>query len=158
MVSTAQFLDDLDIPPFAPVRQSRPRHNGWTAQRQRLFIAALMQTGMVADAARAVGMSRNSAYTLRRHADAASFAAAWDLALEMGLETALETAMKRALHAETVPVFYHGRQVGTRTRHDNRLLMRVLNLLSRRDQAMATRRRSGAAGPVGGNGSATFAP
>src|SRR3546814_8292776 len=49
-------------------RASAPRperHNQWTRQKMRAFLAALAGTASVTDAAGAVGMSRQSAYQLR---------------------------------------------------------------------------------------------
>ena len=40
---------------FEPVPSASNRHDGWTAERQRLFIAALKEIGMVSAAAKAVG-------------------------------------------------------------------------------------------------------
>ena len=68
------------LPPFVPV-PVRARRDGWDAQRQGRFIGWLAQTGSVSEAAARVGRSRESAYRLRRRADAAGFAAAWDAAL-----------------------------------------------------------------------------
>lgn len=65
------------IPAFMPV-PARARRDGWTPERQRVFIAALARTGCVGRAAAAAGMSRESAYRLRRREGAARFAAAWD--------------------------------------------------------------------------------
>ena len=49
--------------------------------RQAHFLGILAQTGSVAGACEAVGMSRKSAYRLRSLPGAESFAAAWDAAL-----------------------------------------------------------------------------
>jgi len=65
------------VPPFVPV-PLRARADGWTPERQACFIGLLAETGSVAEAARRVGMGRESAWRLRRHAGAASFAHAWD--------------------------------------------------------------------------------
>jgi hypothetical protein len=65
------------IPSFVPV-PLRSRRDGWTEERQRIFIATLARTRCVGRAAAAAGMSRESAYRLRRRKGAASFAAAWD--------------------------------------------------------------------------------
>lgn len=54
---------------FTPVF-TRNRHDGWTKQKQVGFIDALAETACVTDACRAVGMSTESAYTLRRRYDA----------------------------------------------------------------------------------------
>ena len=65
------------VPPFLPV-PLRARADGWTADRQARFIGLLAETGSVAEAARRVGMGRESAWRLRRRAEAESFAHAWD--------------------------------------------------------------------------------
>lgn len=53
----------------------------WTPTRQRAFLLALLDGGCVARAARAVGMSRVSAYRLRRRLADTHFDRAWDFAL-----------------------------------------------------------------------------
>lgn len=68
------------IPAFHPVPVGG-RHDGWTLERQADFIGHLAETGSVLAAARAVSMSRENAYRLRRRPGAAGFAAAWDAAL-----------------------------------------------------------------------------
>lgn len=118
--------------PFTPVPCKR--HNGWTAERQRAFIQHLCRIGLVAPAARAVGMSRQTAYALRQKPGAESFAAAWDLALEMGLGNAEDHAISRALEGYDVPYFYGGRQCGAIRRYDHRLLLAVLALGDRREE------------------------
>lgn len=70
------------VPPFYPA-PLRGRHDGWTAERQADFLGYLGETGSVSIACARVGMSRNSAYKLRRKPHAESFAAAWDAALGM---------------------------------------------------------------------------
>jgi hypothetical protein len=66
----------------SPKIRPKTRRDGWTAQRQLRFLDALARTGSVTKAARAAGMSRESAYRLRARKDGALFAAAWDRALE----------------------------------------------------------------------------
>jgi len=68
------------VPPFYPV-PVRVTRNGWIPQRQAHFLGWLAETGSVSAACARVGMSRNSAYKLRKKRDAESFAAAWDAAL-----------------------------------------------------------------------------
>jgi hypothetical protein len=60
---------------FAPV-VLRYRRDGWTPARQRFYVAALAATGHAGKAARAVGMTEQSAARLRRRPEAAQFAAA----------------------------------------------------------------------------------
>ena len=50
-------------PDFTPV-PLRARRDGWTAERQRAFIAALRETRRVGEACRRVGMARKGAYQL----------------------------------------------------------------------------------------------
>lgn len=72
--------DDGDDNSFdaVPVRY---RHDGWTPDRQLAFIETLSGCGCVDEAARGVGMSRNSAYALRRRPDAQAFRLAAPLIL-----------------------------------------------------------------------------
>jgi hypothetical protein len=57
------------------------RTDGWTAERQVAFLAALAGTRSVTSGARAAGMSRESAYRLRERPGGALFAHLWDLAM-----------------------------------------------------------------------------
>ena len=57
---------------FRPV-PLRSRRDGWSAERQCAFLAQLYLTRSVTSAARAVGMSRASAYRLREREEAESF-------------------------------------------------------------------------------------
>ena len=59
----------------------RFRRDGWTPARQLRFLDTLGRTRSVTRAAAAAGMSRESAYRLRKRASAALFAAAWDRSL-----------------------------------------------------------------------------
>jgi hypothetical protein len=65
-----------------PEQTKSCRRDGWTIRRQLAFLDVLAQTRSVTAAARAAGMSRESAYRLRRRPSASLFAAAWDRALE----------------------------------------------------------------------------
>ena len=72
----------IALPDFTPVPRRRNRRDGWTPERQRGFVAALAETGSVPAAARAVGMTPEGAYQLRRQPGAETFAAAWTAALD----------------------------------------------------------------------------
>lgn len=50
----------------------------WTAERQLAFLDMLVKSRSVSKAARAAGMSRESAYRLRRRPAGALLGAAWD--------------------------------------------------------------------------------
>ena len=60
-----------------------PARAGWTPTRQRIFLAALIETGSIARAARAAGMSRSSAHALRKRLPGTPFDHAWDQALRL---------------------------------------------------------------------------
>jgi phage terminase small subunit len=53
----------------------------WTPARQRIFLAALLETGSVTRAAQAAGMSRTSAQRLRRRLAGTPFDQLWDQVL-----------------------------------------------------------------------------
>ena len=114
------------LPPFTPVPRRYARHDGWTPERQRAFIAALADTGSVEAACRAVDMSQSGAYHLRRQPGAESFRAAWARALDLGVQIVEDVAMERALHGVPVPMFYRGEQCGERRHYNDRLLMFIL--------------------------------
>ena len=75
-----------ELPDFVPVPRQCARHDGWTVERQRRFIAALADTGSVHAACKAVNMSQAGAYHLRRQPGAASFRAAWQAAIDLGVQ------------------------------------------------------------------------
>jgi len=58
----------MDQHPTAPPPAATPSgvRASWTPARQRIFLAALLETGSIARAARAAGMSRSSAHALRK--------------------------------------------------------------------------------------------
>ena len=69
----------------------------WTTVKARVFIGALAHFGSVAEAARAVGMGRQSVYRLReRLGEHGVFAKAWDRALAQGREKRRERRHARA--------------------------------------------------------------
>jgi len=132
-------LEELAFDPV-PVKA---RHDGWTAERQRGFIVRLALSGSIGASAQGVGMTRRSAYRLRDHPSAGSFAAAWDKAQGCGVRARQDHAIERALAGEVRPVFYKGRQVGERLFYSDGLTIAVLNMAARnaRDPASVERDR-----------------
>ena len=59
-----------------------PHRTNWTRARQVEFLKALKATQSVSRAARSVGMSRQSAYKLRRRLAGQAFDQAWEIALD----------------------------------------------------------------------------
>jgi hypothetical protein len=103
----------------------KPRKGGWTPQRQRDFIAALADSGCVAQAARDAGMAERSCYRLRR--ESPQFAAAWEAAIAHAARRLVDLAFDRAIHGSDEPVFdKEGNRVGRRMRQNDRLLMFLL--------------------------------
>ncbi len=142
-------------PPFFHPVALRTRRDGWTVARQCGFLAQLYVGGSVAAAARAVGMSRASAYRLRGRAGAEDFAWGWDHVLtppgsgrrarfrpdwrkvtQMALVERLESGLVQ-------PVLYRGEMKGIRWKPDDSALFRLL----RREDAAA--RRAAARGAHG---------
>lgn len=113
------------LPAFDAVPR-KPRHDGWTPERQVAFIEALADTGSVTSAAAQVNMSTESAYALRRAPGAEGFGRAWEAALDMGVLRLKDAAFERALHGELVPVVSGGQLLGYRRKRSDRLLMFVL--------------------------------
>ncbi len=121
------YDDDAEeeAPAFMPV-PVQPRHDGWSAEKQRGFIAMLADSGSVSAAAASQGMRPESAYKLRRHPQADAFRRAWAAALAVGVQRLTDLAIERAIHGVAEPVFYKGEIVGERRRYDNKLLMFTL--------------------------------
>ncbi|MCM8732095.1 hypothetical protein ACFO8O_14105 [Hephaestia sp. GCM10023244] len=122
-MSDPDLSDDGDDPfDFAPVPSASSRRDGWTPARQRAFIASLACHGGVAAAARAVGMTPQSANRLRKRTGADGFVRAWDAALWQGKMEARDEAVRRGRDGWWSPVRRNGQIVGHRHRVDNRLL------------------------------------
>lgn len=125
-------------PPFFRPVPLRARADGWSEARQCGFLAQLYVTGSVAAAARAVGMTRASAYWLRNRPGAESFAHAWDHVLSppgsgrfRGWRPDYRTLTLPTLYEwlETgfvQPVIYRGRMCAIRRRPDDSTLFRLM--------------------------------
>src|SRR3954464_91049 len=99
--------------PSLPAPYVSPRRDGWTVARQEKFLKALAACGCITDAARSVGMSRQSAHNLYNHPAAVGFRRAFDAALDSAAATAVESgAWERAVKGVARPIFYKGEQVG----------------------------------------------
>ena len=115
------------LPAFPPV-PVKPRHDGWTPERQRAFIGALADTGSVKRAAMHVNMSPEGAYYLRRRPGAEGFRRAWEAALDFGVQRLKDEAFERALNGQLSPVFVGGKLKGFRRVKNDRLLMFCLRM------------------------------
>ena len=117
---------DPDEYVWIPVPRKR-RHDGWTPEKQREFIETLADSGSVVGAARAVGLSKQSAYALRRSKGAEGFAAAWDAAIGQASRLLADVAFDRALNGtEQHVIDKEGRHIYTHFKTNDRLLMFLL--------------------------------
>lgn len=98
----------------------RYRHDGWTPDRQALFLSVLGETGCVADACRAIGLTTTSAYRVRRRIP--EFAEQWALALRRAMVSLEAVAWQRAVDGVRETVFHNGKEVGHRIRYSDSLL------------------------------------
>jgi hypothetical protein len=114
---------------WVPVRR-RPRHDGWTEEKQRRFIEVLADTGLVGAAAKAVGMSRETAYRLKRSVHGAAFARAWDAARHHAGGLVEDITFERAFEGVEHNVYdENGEVVCTKRVVNDRLLMFLLRHL-----------------------------
>lgn len=107
------------------------RRDGWSPDKQGEFLRALATTHSVAAAARAVGMSRQSAYRLRARLRNQPFDMAWEAAFQTAFDALAQAAMERAINGVEVPHYHNGELVGTSRRFDERL---TIALFDRRDR------------------------
>jgi hypothetical protein len=122
------------VPAFTPV-PLRARADGWTPLRQAEFLGLLAETRCIKSAAERVGMSRASAYGLRRKPGAEEFVAAWDAIFGAPgpprPKFTLEALFQRIRQGRYHPVLRSGRYVGTIKKPDNRALLQALARLDR---------------------------
>ncbi len=112
------------VPPTTP--PASPREQSWTRERQVVFLQALAASQSVSEAARAAGMSRQSAYALRGRLKGQPFDRAWQAALQSRIDTLAEAALDRALNGVEVPHFYKGELIHTSRKYDERLTLALL--------------------------------
>lgn len=106
---------------------SDPAGPSRAATARRRFLDALAESGSVRAAAAASGRARGAWLALRSRDGA--FAKAWDEALDAYVELLEAEADRRAVGGEEEPIFYGGKQVGSRTRASDSLLMFRLKAL-----------------------------
>jgi len=159
------------VPAFHPV-PIRTRSDGWTPVRQAEFIGVLAETGSVSAAAEFVGLSRETAYRLRRKPGAEEFALAWDIAVALAERRGVRvwpgpamrpadaeggappvTRPRRMVTQEGLwrqvmdgmwrPVLRRGRYCGSTCKDDASALMRYLARLDRAEERDRRRRGKG---------------
>ena len=118
------------VPKFEPAKL-RPRHDGWSAERQIGFVQAIAEGATIDSAARRVGMTRDSAYKLRRRPCGMSFRNGWDAAIDCNMPELEQAAIERSKNGVVRPIFYKGEQVGEWRHFDERLTMFLLRFRRR---------------------------
>ncbi len=108
---------------FVPVPHKQLRRNSIGPARQRKFIAVLAATGIVREAALAIGASLEAHYKLRQRPGAEGFRAAWDLAVDRGVTRLESCALARAIEGEERMVVSAGKLLGVERRHNDSLAM-----------------------------------
>ncbi|MDQ3143387.1 MAG: hypothetical protein M3Q57_00720, partial [Pseudomonadota bacterium] len=111
-------FDGVELP------ETRNRLAGWSADRQRLFLAALAETGSVHSAAAAARLAARSAYRLRTRSPA--FAAAWDTALQLSVGRLSAIVFDRAINGRVEQMYQDGLLVGERRVPSDKLLTWLL--------------------------------
>lgn len=112
--------------PYACAPDDPARSDGWSRGRQAAFLRALSATHSVAEAAKSVGRSRQSAYRLRSRLKGQPFDLAWEVAFHHSFDVLAHAALERALNGVERPVFYKGDQVGSYRRFDESLTVALL--------------------------------
>jgi hypothetical protein len=107
----------------------RVRSDGWTPERIRAFLHKLADCGIVADAARAAGMTPRSAQALRLRAEGRAFDYACKGAQLLARPILGDAVMSRALNGCVEVIIRDGEVWGERHRFDNRLTMAALTRL-----------------------------
>lgn len=147
---------EADAPPVPaepfdgiPLEDSKKRMAGWSAERQRLFLANLAETGSVHLASSAARISARSAYRLRVRSPA--FAQGWDVAEQLAVGRLSALAFDRAIHGRVEQVYHSGELVAEKKLPSDKLLMWLLARLDpRRFAAPWELRKDGAADPQAG--------
>ncbi|MBX3565981.1 MAG: hypothetical protein KF730_15555 [Sphingomonas sp.] len=128
-----------------PLTSSRKRLAGWSAERQRLFLASLAETGSVHLAAADARLSARSAYRLRMRSP--EFAAAWDTADQLAVGRLSALAFDRAINGRTEQVWHRGELMVEKRLPSDKLLTWLLARLDPRRFAAPWEQRKDAADP-----------
>jgi hypothetical protein len=110
---------------FEPV-PLRYRDDGLTPERQRAYVEALADTGIVREAAARVGISEQAINRVRRRFDAHDFDRACEAAHRFGARRLRSIAFERAVEGTLKGHYYHGELVSQERVYDNRLLIYLL--------------------------------
>ena len=117
--STGSPQTDVSSP--APNKKPRkPRRDGWTEERRKIFIAVLRESGCVLDACRVAGMSDTSAYRLRERDP--DIAAQWDDAVANARRGLVAVAHQHAVVGKETVIYRNGEEVERRVAPSDSIL------------------------------------
>jgi hypothetical protein len=125
-----------------PLESSRKRLAGWSAERQRLFLETLAETGSVHLASSAARLTARSAYRLRTRSP--EFARAWDTALQLSVGRLAAIVFDRAINGRVEQVFEGGALVAERRVPSDKLLTWLLARLDPKRFALPWEQRGDA--------------
>jgi len=125
-----------------PLESSRKRLAGWSAERQRLFLTVLAETGQVHLAAAAARLSVRSAQALRVRSPA--FNTGWRMAEQLGAGRLAPIAFDRAINGRIEQVYQDGVLVAERRVPNDKLLMWLLARLDPKRFALPWEQRGDA--------------
>jgi hypothetical protein len=126
-LTRSPLRDDIDVLlPAASYLQYQNRADGWSTARQSAFLSHLADNGVVADAARSVGMSVSGGYALRRTARGYGFDLGWEAALLIARRVVADALMTAAIKGETAR-WVREDGVTTYTRQNTRLSLTLLD-------------------------------
>ena len=134
----------VDPMPFdgIPLEDSRKRLAGWSADRQRLFLTALAETGSVHLAAEAARLNARGAYRLRLRSPA--FARAWDTAQQLAVGRLSAIAFDRALNGRVEQIYRECELIAEKRTPNDRLLTWLLARLDPKRFALPWEQRGDA--------------
>ncbi len=135
---------ELAATPFdgIPLEDSRKRLAGWSAERQRLFLTTLAETGQVHLAASAARLSARSARALRVRS--AAFDRGCRVAEQLAAGRLATIAFDRSINGRVEQVWHDGELVGERRVPNDKLLMWLLARLDPRRFALPWEQRGDA--------------
>lgn len=145
-IAGAASAAPVSVEPFLPAerracpepgRRACPepgRRDAFTGEMMARFCEVLAETGIVTEACRAVGISRDTAYAHRRRNPL--FAAAWAAALSHARNRLADALLARSIEGSVDYIYRDGELVGERRYIDNRLAYSMLRRLDKQAEAV----------------------
>ena len=134
----------IEAMPFdgIPLESSRKRLAGWSAERQKLFLTVLAETGQVHLAAAAARLSVRSAQALRVRSPA--FDRGWRVAEQLAVGRLVPLAFDRAINGRVEQVYQDGVLVAERRLPNDKMLTWLIARLDPRRFALPWEQRGDA--------------